>query len=664
MTTNRAAGYRVDPEREASMAAQCQHTARGNSNAHQRSASKRMDGIILCKSDAAGQELRALLAKDVERQLLGVWTLDVLGESDRLSSLPKPLLVIRIEGKRVHVTRWEANGEPTCPYCFDRRIEALKQPEQLARQVMEALSVDASFLCAFAVDAIRHLMKSLESTRNREGYELSLVTLRARRFSVVPDSSCRMCLPRVRDSKYEASEWRLKSRVKLSPRSYRSLSARDLAIDAEKYVNPTAGAFGTSSIRDLRHPYGPRVSGSFLIDTGRRHHMRWSGGADSFKSSTVVGLCEAFERHAGLTMRAKTTAIRDSLNNLGETALDPRTCGIYERDYYKRGVDAQEFDSNAQIRWVWGHSLTRDRATLVPAQLAYYGLHLDDEPRFVIESSNGCATGSSIEEAILFALLEIIERDAFVMHWLNSISPPRIALNTIRSASLRFLIGRIERAKLDITLLDGRLDTAIPTIFAIVMRRDQGLGAFTIAASSHFNEEVAMESALRDAASHHVGFEERTKRAEDSLRAALRDFHLIRTIHDHGALYGLPEAVPFARFLTESPGISKVGECYEEWNLLRPATLDLRDDITCCLKMLSRSGLNEVVVIDQTSPEAKAVGLRTVKVIVPGALPIDFGYGRSRASSLPRLYSVPKLLGRSLKATRPDTLNRKPHPFA
>jgi ribosomal protein S12 methylthiotransferase accessory factor len=52
-----------------------------------------------------------------------------------------------------------------------------------------------------------------------------------------------------------------------------------------------------------------------------------------------------------------------------------------------------------------------------------------------------------------------------------------------------------------------------------------------------------------------------------------------------------------------------------------------------------------------------------VKVIVPGMLPMTFGHGNRRVYGLPRLFSVPKLLGYRDEPLRPQDVNPHPHPF-
>lgn len=92
------------------------------------------------------------------------------------------------------------------------------------------------------------------------------------------------------------------------------------------------------------------------------------------------------------------------------------------------------------------------------------------------------------------------------------------------------------------------------------------------------------------------------------------------------------------------------------------ASLDLRDDLDRCVKAMAERGF-DVVVVDQTMPEQRDLRLHTVNVLVPGLLPIDFGWLRQRAPHAPRLRTALREAGRRERDLRPDEINPAPHPF-
>jgi hypothetical protein len=89
---------------------------------------------------------------------------------------------------------------------------------------------------------------------------------------------------------------------------------------------------------------------------------------------------------------------------------------------------------------------------------------------------------------------------------------------------------------------------------------------------------------------------------------------------------------------------------------------DLREDLRRCVDAVGAAGF-DVVVVDQTMPEQRASGLHTASVLVPGLLPIDFGWQRQRALTMSRLRTAPRAAGLRDHDLRADELNPAPHPF-
>jgi ribosomal protein S12 methylthiotransferase accessory factor len=136
----------------------------------------------------------------------------------------------------------------------------------------------------------------------------------------------------------------------------------------------------------------------------------------------------------------------------------------------------------------------------------------------------------------------------------------------------------------------------------------------------------------------------------------------VRTIFDHAVAFGDPRAYQRLDFLTQPPArsrpLAEVGR-EREW----PASMDLREDL---LEMVGRfrSENMEVIVVDQTAPEHRALGLHCVRVLIPGTLPLTYGHWRRRLRNLPRLLTVPCRLGHADAPLSVADINQLPHPFA
>jgi ribosomal protein S12 methylthiotransferase accessory factor len=138
------------------------------------------------------------------------------------------------------------------------------------------------------------------------------------------------------------------------------------------------------------------------------------------------------------------------------------------------------------------------------------------------------------------------------------------------------------------------------------------------------------------------------------------DSSAVADMEDHPLLYTDPRAAERLNFLTASPPgrpASEVGARTEEF-----AAGDLGELMRSVVGRYTDSGL-DVVVVDQTPDELRAMDLHAVKVLIPGTLPMTFGHRHRRISGLPRLLEAPHRLGYTRRSLTEDELNTEPHPF-
>jgi ribosomal protein S12 methylthiotransferase accessory factor len=105
-----------------------------------------------------------------------------------------------------------------------------------------------------------------------------------------------------------------------------------------------------------------------------------------------------------------------------------------------------------------------------------------------------------------------------------------------------------------------------------------------------------------------------------------------------------------------------MSEVYADWQRTRPRNPDLLADVHYLRDVLAEAG-HDVIVVDQTSPEQRLAGLHTACVIVPGLIPIDFGWWRQRGLNMPRTLTAFRRAGWRSTDLDPADLNRVPHPF-
>lgn len=557
-----------------------------------------------------------------------------------------------------------------CPTCVEWRWQAIRPREErhtLEHGALARVVAPLPHLTPFAIEALWQLVnRVLEQKPPRPGvgrlYQLRLDTLDVMVVETMADSECPSCATPRPDTADDAVIT-LTRRVKPSPTTYRLRAARDLDLPLVALANPVVGTLGANALRAYNANTTAPVTGYFRVRSRYDlHEMWWSGHANSYGSSEIYALLEGLERYAGQYPRAKRVDVFDSYVNLKEHALDPSGCGYHPDFYAGHGLYYAPFDPQEPLRWVWGYSLRDREPRLVPEQLVYYLDRRTDQRKFVQECSNGCASGSCAEEALLHAMLELIERDAFLLAWYGSSRLAEIDPATCRDERVHIMLDRVNLLGYDVRLFDTRADLPVPVVTAVAVRRDGGLGRLCFAAGASLDPDDAVRAALCETASYVPGFDERVADKEPELRAMVADYTRVTELSHHALLYGLPEMARHAAFLFDDPPMRSMQELYADWLAIRPDTLDLREDVEYLVQLIAGLG-GDVVAVDQTCPEQEVVGVRTMAVVAPALVPIDFGWQRQRvlhserlAAHIARGQQGPDRLGAT-------GLNPHPHPF-
>ena len=574
---------------------------------------------------------------------------------------------------------YQAGQSGPCPRCLERRwlVNQGKEEQQILQEAVDIRLT--GFYPAFSLilrENIRAIVEfaladvpayagdpgNLAASAQGWFYVLHPDSLQLERRLLLADSLCPICAHKEPDQAMTAS-LELLSRPKTDVSHYRLTNLLDYPLLEQGYSNPESGLLGRGETVELKHTVTAPVAGSYHPFAEKRiSTIGWSGHTTTFRNSRRVGLLEGLERYCGLVSRQKQSQVFDSYEHLAPNALDPRTSGYYAPDVYQSLPNLTLPSAQMKMQWVWGYSLKAREPLLVPEQLAYYGSQAPQETFFIHDSSNGCAIGSCLEEAMLHGLLELIERDTFLIHWYATLAAPRIDPWSSRNPRTLRLLDRLERAGYDIYLMDTRLDIPVPTITGVAVHRSDEPGKLTLAAGASLDPEGAIHATLCELAAYVPDMPERVRVRQTELQELARDFSKVRLMEQHMLLYGLPEMARHAEFLFHNPGVATLDEVYAGWNEEKPRGLDLLTDLHYIVDWIIDLGI-DVIVVDQTAPELRGTGLRVVKVLVPGLVPIDFGWKRNRVVGLPRMRTVPRTSGYRETDFALTELNLTPHPF-
>ncbi len=503
---------------------------------------------------------------------------------------------------------------------------------------------------------------------------LSLTTLECRRHAFLPHSACPAC-GELRPDSQEEAVISLHSRPKTDALTYRTPQPSERGRQIlTTYVDEQTGL--VPALEREESNLLP-IATSHLSAESDDDAEKATGTGSTFypEQSKLVAVLEVLERYAGLRPRGKRTMVKASYRQLlraQKPALDPVKLGLHSAQQYEAHRQSPtchglvEYDHNLVCHWVWGYSFQRQGPVLVPEHCAYYGVPASEEnPAFVFDVSNGCALGNSLEEAIFHGILEVTERDAFLLTWYARLPVPRLDLASLTEPTLRLLIEHLEyQSGYTVQAFNITLDHPIPCLFVIGIdeqKRDT-MPRTHVVAGSHPHPEHALQRALCELAASLAFPQKWNQQSRAQALALLENAELVRDMDDHPLVYYLPEAFERFNFLTHTPRRQTFQQAFHDFYTRPPKHMDLRDDLVELLHSYLKRGM-DVIVVEQTAPEHRVCGLCCVKVIIPGMLPMTFGQQNRRVTGFERLHQLPFTLGYLDHPLKEAEINPYPHPF-
>jgi len=294
-------------------------------------------------------------------------------------------------------------------------------------------------------------------------------------------------------------------------------------------------------------------------------------------------------------------------------AIDPRCLFLDPRVSYRETL---------RLEWLVGTELRSEQVVWVPA-CAVLKPRRDDRSRQIFRgSTNGLASGNTIEEAVCHGLAEAIERDAWTLAIVRGMLVPRIhamasairagcacpmsqirdatpesepfpiiEIETLPAVAFR-LARRFAAAGVRLVIRDITTDLGVPTFVAAGWETAAGRTHFHNGLGTHPDARVAVTRALTELAQSRLTIFQGVR--EDIDRVGERDGRADRP----------SQSLWFANGPTKSFAAIRTYR-----------THDVLDDIRFMSLQLESAGLKQIIVVDLTRSE---VGVPVVKVIVPG----------------------------------------------
>jgi ribosomal protein S12 methylthiotransferase accessory factor len=313
-------------------------------------------------------------------------------------------------------------------------------------------------------------------------------------------------------------------------------------------------------------------------------------------------------------------------------------------------------DSDVPIAWSWAWSLCHKQPVLVPASLVYmpYFPCFRDQGEKVAGPavSTGLACADTLDEAVLKGIYECVERDAFMIVWMNRLP---VAQVDVRSHPYlrRLYDERLRRDGLRYILLRTTTDIPIPSFLCLLIDDHRNPPMICAGGAASLDPVHAAGKAMTEAVQTREWAKFLGGRGRTFNFAA--DFTDIRDFEDHVALYGYGDMLHAVAFLLEG----RSGATSDSWE--SGASGDPSHDLQRAVAIFAERQM-DVIALDLTTPDVAECGLKVTRAIVPKLQPLDADY-QHRFLGGRRLYDVPWRLGFTDQPTTIESLNSYPHPY-
>lgn len=349
------------------------------------------------------------------------------------------------------------------------------------------------------------------------------------------------------------------------------------------------------------------------------------------QTAKIKSIAEAIERYCSETIDKKKI-IWSSYEKLNEKAVDPIEFINYSSKILKnRREEYIEKIRKAKMTWVNGKHLNSNKAVLIPAQLVYSPFDVSKEPLIRTPISTGAAFHTNKDSALENGLLEIIERDSFMLSWLTKSNPSIINLNS----KFKNLKEYFERYLLEPYVFDITSDLNIPVMMGLILDRT-GVGpAVSMGLKSSLDSDKAILGSLLEA--QHVRGWIRFSFLKEN-KPTIKDSREIVDLKTRGYYWYPIETIKKLDFLLDSP---KTKNIQKKKDILKGKSLS---------QYLMDHGF-DIYSVDISTPEVKNEGFVTLKTIVPKLHPLSLDE------------DMPYDFSERLNRYDIKDINKIPHPF-
>jgi ribosomal protein S12 methylthiotransferase accessory factor len=410
--------------------------------------------------------------------------------------------------------------------------------------------------------------------------------------------------------------------------------------------------------QDWREPPWPIVYRATLANFDFRRvpelERLTSGKGVTERDSERSAIVEALERYCAQQRRPGAFTTRRA-SDLDHPAILPEELVLYSDAQYRApGFPYRRPTPDAEVTWVQATRADFAAAVYAPASLVYMNFAgAGGRELFTRTNTSGLAGGPDLPSAVLAAIYELVERDAYMITWLTRLPAARITFD--ESDGLAAQISRhYARFAIETLAFDVTTDLRIPVVMAVAVDHSGALPAAVVGLGCDLDPVSALDRAVMEIVQVRTGLVPHFRQHPPP--SPLERYEDVRSLEDHAAFAANPANLHELAFLLT--GDSRVHLA----DLADDSRGSVEDDLALCVERLDAAGA-KVAFVDLTMPDLEAFPVRIVRALASGLQPIHFGFGQERLGGR-RPFDVPRLLAKADRALTEADLNPCPHPLA
>lgn len=363
-----------------------------------------------------------------------------------------------------------------------------------------------------------------------------------------------------------------------------------------------------------------------LFDLSREVSSGGLGVNESQKIAMTSCLAEALERYC-MSYIPQNEIIKDKKENLKkEYTFD--NYFLYSDNQYKE-LDLFLNPNSENIEWTKIYDIDKkENFKYWPASLIY--LPFDLNKTVAETTSTGMAAGFTLNECFQSGLLELIERDALMINFMQRLNPLEINIKSINGDNKK-LIKMIEK-EYNIKIYKLYSDIKVPIYLSIIYKNEKTNIHYGIGACASLDSDYAINKSLKECLfTYFYSLNIMDVRQDNPNK--------IKTLYEHFLYY---QGKNFNQLLFDSKKIN-----YEKEKI----------SFDRLLKELKKINI-DVYYKELTTNDIRKTGIKVVKVIAPGLIDLNKSHLYPRLGAT-RFFLVPQKLNLNYN----NELTNMPHPF-